>query len=159
MTSVAERIASNIVSTIAALPAFAAPTAGGCRRSSSDGDEFSKLPSAFVFAREESKSKSPYPAYTCTLTFEIHVADAPSSAGATDWETYIDGHLRSIEKALMADPERGIGADSGVDTDLQRSIKYLALSDGEDKTIEGICAALIVDVTYRHKFDDPEVVI
>lgn len=158
MTSVAELIAANIVSTIAAIPAFAAPTAGGCKRSSSDGDELGKLPAAVVFCREETKSNGPFPAYTCTLSFEVHIADAASSATTTGWEAYMDGMLRSVEKALMATPDRGIGGDSGVDTDIQRSMKYLALSEDEG-SVEGICAALMVDVTYRHLRTDPEVVI
>jgi len=158
MTSVAELIATNVVSTIAAIPAFAAPTAGGCKRSSSDGDELGNLPSAVVFCREETKSRGPMEGFTCTLSFEVHVADAPSAATATGWEAHMDAMLRSIEKALLVAPDRGIGSNSGVDTELQRSMKYLSL-DEDNASVEGICAALMFDVTYRHRQDDPEVVI
>lgn len=156
MTSVAETIATNVVATIAAIPAFAAPTAGGCTRSWSAGQDLKKLPQAIVFCRDETKERGPFPAFSCRITFEVHLIDGPESASDATWETHIDGLIRSVEKALMADPGRGLGANSGVDTFPTRSSRYLVL-DEPGENLENIAGVLFVDVTYRHDWKDPEV--
>lgn len=158
MTSVAETIAANIVATVGAVAAFAAPTAGGCKRSSSDGDALLKFPVAVVVSRDETKSRGPFPAVSCRLSFEIHIVDHPDSASATTWESHIDTLLRAVEKALMVDPERGLGGNSGVDTEIVRHLKYLMANEA-DENVDNIAAALFVDVTYRHVRTDPEVSI
>lgn len=158
MTSVAETIAANLVSTIGAVAAFAAPTAGGCRRSSSDGDALTKFPVAVVVCRDETKSNDPFPAVTCRLGFEVHIVEHSSNATPTTWESHMDTLVRAVEKALMADPERGLGGNSGVDTQIARHVKYLMASE-EDESVENLAAALFLDVTYRHLRTDPEVSI
>lgn len=158
MASVAERIVSNIVTTIGALTPFAAAGAGGAVRSSSTGDKFTKTPVAIVLALDETKDPSPYTAYSCTLSIEVHIADDPQVTTPTGWETRMDELVRLVEKALMTDPERGIGGDSGVDTRILRHTKYPVVN-AEGDGIQNICAALQLEVSYRHLRTDPEVVI
>lgn len=158
MVSVAERIVGNIVATIGALAPFAAAGAGGAVRSSSTGDKFTKTPVAIVLALDESKEPQPYPALTCTLSIEVHIADDPQATTPTGWETRMDELVRMVEKALMVDPERGIGGNSGIDTRVLRHTKYPVVN-AEGDGIQNICAALQLEVVYRHLRTDPEVVI